>query len=828
MAHDPLPAPGTERLPSLLASRRRRELLAAAVAFAIVLSVAYGNVVFGGKSLVYSDNFNPLHGGHGPGAVPEGVWSSRNLAPWVNFHDPGGSWWQWEPAGEFLRKGLWRGELPFWDPYVGAGVPAMANLTSTFFFPPYFLLVLLGNTSFLKNVYFLGVAFTAGLATYAFLRRHELSPRASLFGGVAFMFSGAITQNIGAFLGQTLACLPIVLLATRWFFEKATWRRAGVLSTVYAATALSSFPPVLLEMFALAGFYALAHVVAWSRRSARRDRVQAAVRYAGAVGLSLGLVAFCYLPAFALLGALPQLREVYGHAAEATIPATTFYDLLSPLALGGGKVFFKPLLLRPYEFELPYVGVTCLLAILLFRRTRSLPAGQLFSLMAWTAALLSLKLLGVPPVQDVSHLPGIEMMHISAYWGTVLDFVLAVMAAVGVHSAETRGNTGQRALAVALTASVMLLGLRELVAQRGLFANPVARPWVRHWYVMWALAVFVSSLCAANAWMRSAAGRRVLGGAFGALRPVAGWALVAAVAAEGIWNTVYPRQRRWDVWRHPAPYVTALLGEREKMGRVFGAVALDANAGSAFEIFSLDSLMGFNAPRVHALYRKYVASGSDTFLRQADRIPPEGVLDAANITALAIHLARPALIQAAQARGYQPRFGDGVVNVFPRFSAPRYFFTTDYAVMSAAQTLEAVAGNTGRRVLLEETPAFPPAPTPADAPSVEVKHYGRNGYTLAVAAPTAGLVYCSESDFPGWSARVNGRRTRILRANHAFRAVEVPAGLVTVEMSYWPPGLTLGLVLTLLSVAGVLVALRTAGARGPASPNATTTHVGGS
>jgi hypothetical protein len=597
-------------------------------------------------------------------------------------------------------------------------------------------------------------------------------------------------------------------VTTRWYFQRTTWRRAAILSLVYAGAALSSFPPVLIEIFGLAAFYALAHLVAWSRRTPLPDRVQAAVGYAGAVALSLGLVAFYYLPAFAVAGALPHLPKLYAGAAEMTILPTAFYDLLSPIAQGGGKVFLTPLLARPYELELPYVGVTCLLAILLVRRTRSVPALQLFLLMAWTAALLSLKLVGVPPVQYLAYLPGIKMIHVAAYWGTVLNFALATMAAVGVHSAEARGNTASRAFTVALTASVVLLGLRQHVTQKGLLAHPLAGPWVRHWYVLAVLAVLVSALCAGNAWLRSPAGRRVVGGAVGGLMRATGWALVVAVVAEGIWNTVYPRQRRWDVWRHPVAYVTALMAERDKMGRVFTGGALNANAGSAFEIFGLDSLMGFNTPRVYTLYQRYVAAGNDAFLRMADQIPPEGVLDAANITDLAIRGALPALVQAAQGRGYRPRFADGIVTVFRRPSPPRYFFTTEYAVMNEAQALEAVAGNSGGRVLLEETPSFPSAASPPDAPPVEVRRFRRNGYTLSVTAPTPGLVYCSESDFPGWSARVNGRSARILRANYAFRAVEVPAGPVTVEMSYWPAGLTLGLVLTVMSVGGVVLALR--------------------
>ena len=81
--------------------------------------------------------------------------------------------------------------------------------------------------------------------------------------------------------------------------------------------------------------------------------------------------------------------------------------------------------------------------------------------------------------------------------------------------------------------------------------------------------------------------------------------------------------------------------------------------------------------------------------------------------------------------------------------------------------------------------------------------YRLNGFTLAVDAPRPGLVYASESVFDGWSATVNGSPAPILPANYAFRAVAVPAGQVRVEFRYWPPGLTLGLVVT--SISGLAV-----------------------
>ena len=62
----------------------------------------------------------------------------------------------------------------------------------------------------------------------------------------------------------------------------------------------------------------------------------------------------------------------------------------------------------------------------------------------------------------------------------------------------------------------------------------------------------------------------------------------------------------------------------------------------------------------------------------------------------------------------------------------------------------------------------------------------------------------------GWSAYVDGEKTELFRANTAFMAVELPAGEHTVELKYWTPGLTGGLVLTAIGLCGLacLIILR--------------------
>jgi uncharacterized membrane protein YfhO len=59
--------------------------------------------------------------------------------------------------------------------------------------------------------------------------------------------------------------------------------------------------------------------------------------------------------------------------------------------------------------------------------------------------------------------------------------------------------------------------------------------------------------------------------------------------------------------------------------------------------------------------------------------------------------------------------------------------------------------------------------------------------------------------FPGWQVHVDGREQEMLRANHTFRLVEVPAGESEVEFRYRPRSLAVGAVLSLLGIVLFLI-----------------------
>lgn len=765
----------------------RERALAAALLLAM-LAIPYGNVIFGGRSLVYTDNYNPLDDrllpqNYGPRMLTADFLQRHNLLEYANFHDAEATWRQWEPSGEFLRRAIQRHDWPWWDPYVGAGAPAMANLTPAFFFPPYLLMVALGNTPALKNAYFLLLLAFAAWCTYLLLRRHGLAKLPSFAGAVAVLLAGGLQQNVGSFIGQTAEMLPPSLLATAWFLSRPSWRRAAVLALVYAAVALASFPPLLVAAFGCCVLYAivvLGNDPAWRAGAAR---------FAVAALVAMALVGFYYVPAAMAARGLPQVERTYAGAGLIAAPWPVALELLSPTLVEGEAIHRVPALRPALGPGLPYIGVVALLLAGVASASGRTTGRALFAMLAAAVVLVVCKLFGVPPVHWIGHVPGLATIHFAHYLGIPLGILVGMLAAFGVQRLLAGEVTTRRLVIVLALLATPLLALPVIAWRLHVFARPAARSWAVAWCATMALYVVAAAAALAT---RAASRRR---------RIAAVAMLLGLLVLEGSVHAAFPRQSRFDVWAHPPRYVDQLRTRRDA-GRVFGATALRANAGSAFEVYGLDSLMTFNAPRVFDLYRTYAAPGAYLFLRAPTELPPDGVLDAANIGLVALHHVHEAMIAEALRRGYHRFFDDGFVTLFTRTTPPRYYFSSQARRLRPAAALRALAlPHPAREVLVESALPFAAAPNAADDAPVVVLAATRNDVRLRVHAPRAGLVYCAESAMPGWTATVNGRAAPIVAANYAFRAVPVPAGDDVVELRYRPPGLIAG---ALLSLVGLL------------------------
>jgi hypothetical protein len=773
-----------------------REWQRSALLFAAVVVAAFPQVVFMGRSLVPSDNHNPLDfrysaANYGPNYAPPEEWSRRGLEFYANFHDPGGGLWQAEPAHHFFRKAIFSGQFPFWDPHAGGGAPAYTNPTSEFLFPPQIVLSLAGATSLQKNIYILLLFWTSGYATYWLLRLHRLPAPASFAGGMAFLFCGAVQQlGPSIFTGQVVACMPVLLLATKWFVNFPSWRRTACLALTYGTVSLASFPPFLVAGFGFSALYLICAVLA----NAGADRLLVLRRYISAILLSLACAAAYYVPLLFTVSYTDYTTEWYRTAGVAIMPFKAILELFSPVIAGTeARIYTEPLLkLSPYG-HFYYVGVTVLLLAFMAGGRKAVGESKPLIVCCLTgSALILLKMFGVPPVQWIVYLPILQSIHYTIYFGSVVAFAICLLAAIGFQRLQERRGS---ALMFALTLAIMITGFLVLwhkASTSGGFEKGGAWRWVADYRLLIAFAGCASCLIMAT-WPR-----RVVPTA-----AMARWLLLALVAIEGIVNTTYPRQNRWDVFAHPPAYVSVVQGLQNPK-RLFISNALIANLGSAFAIDGLDSLYMFSAPRVYALYQKYAAPASPITMRDTRALPPDPVLDKAAVNYLLLRFDVATLLTAAMNRGYATEYDDGYVRLFRRPAAPRYLFSSEYVVTDSSSALELIATTPLEQIVLETTPGFEASPNQFDDPEPQVISAKLNSLAVRLHSPRDGLLYIADAWYPGWRATVNNKPTPILVANYGFRAVVVPAGDVLVELSYLPRGFITGGILSFIGLSTVI------------------------
>jgi hypothetical protein len=159
------------------------------------------------------------------------------------------------------------------------------------------------------------------------------------------------------------------------------------------------------------------------------------------------------------------------------------------------------------------------------------------------------------------------------------------------------------------------------------------------------------------------------------------------------------------------------------------------------------------------------------------------------------------------ARGFPLVYADAEVTIFENAEAlPRFRMVHAAVQVPSGEALEKMesVGFDPRSTAVQEDPVPQLAqPDSATGELVETTAYGPNEIAVATSTSAPGLLVMSEVAYPAWQAYVDGRPTRLYMADHAFRAVAVPAGRHSVTLRYESGLLQAG---TLVSV-GAYVAL---------------------
>jgi hypothetical protein len=669
---------------------------------------------------------------------------------------------------------VWQGRIPLWNPHVFAGSPFFANPQSALLFPLNWVALIVPVAWAFALIAILKVA-AIGLATYWFLRVRALHPLAALMGAISFMWSGLVIVWLQWTYATTLIFFPMLFASVECLRIRPSRRPIALVALTVALGAWAGYPQGLA--------LALASASAWALWRAHGAAVSFLLRYAAGVALGLLLASIQLLPfiEYARLSAVLATREAW--MPPMSVSFRSAINLLVPYYYGsptGGDYWGE------WNFNETAVSVGLAPWLLLPLALIARRPGALF--LALMAIVAGLRLYGLGP-----ELANAGSLVINFRLAPLVVFPLCVLGAIGMDTLLTepdRLSPRQRPMVkiafVAVVAVVFLSFTADYATMRrlGLAAVSPAR-------YLWFLALFTTSavLCLIGVSRRGFAwALALIGIQFAGLAPLA-----------LSYNPVIDARLLY-----PTP--PALVHLQQEVAQAPGRVLMAPNLAM---LYGLEGVAAYDGMTPRHLDEAIRPETSALNLLGSGYLPEIPVFLSPVRDLLGIrHVLVPPDV-ALDGPGLSLRYHGVDGRIYRNEAAlPRAFVAAEARCLDTAEVLKLIRARTvdfRREVLLTDCVDATPGDDRSrrrDAPSpgtARIERYGADRVMISAESDRGGYLVLTDAWFPGWTANVDGRETRVERADHAFRAVKLGPGRHDVEFRYAPMSVRLGLALSALA-----------------------------
>ena len=692
------------------------------------------------------------------------------------------------PVAFFHRESLWDLELPFWNPYSYCGVPFLAQWNTLALYPPAIFYVLLPFTWAL-GVFGLAHLWWGGLGMFALVRSLTGNRLAAAVAGTAFALNGfTVNALMWAHYSAAISWFPWILLTA----DRA-WRDEGRWTFPIAALAgtLQMFagqPELVLSTWLIVSAFWLGRLI-----DGGIDRRAHVLRHLALVGTIALMASPQLLPFFDLLQHSHRGTDYAGD--RWALPGTGWANFLVPLfytfKIGPG-VYMQPGqgAITSYYAGIGVLAFCCVGLI----RSRSWTV-WIIGIGVALCLILSLGETGylLPVVKKF--FPFIGIMRYPVKFIYPVCFALPLLAAFGVNEAMKPGSGKCSPLRTLFSTTVALLaGIAALLTF--VAAYPFDHePW---------------SLVGWNGGIRALTLMLTTGGVLAIMRAratrsrsAAAVVVIGATALDLITHTPL---------LHPT--VPAKLYEPGMPAHDKLQLPPTPELGRAIP----------TKPAVLYFEAKLFADQVDDFVtRRVTLFPNANIIDGMAVTGgfFSLQLKRERQLRRALYGTNRDLIPDG----FADFVSARFISSENdiFEWTPRPTALPIVNGGAKPEIVpADETverlmhPDFDPRTaalmTPDAESQLKLDDHGdvtvsnvaisnlRTGFETS--SERGGIVTISHAHYHRWKATIDGKPAALLRANHAFQAVEVPPGDHVVEIRYRDDAFRLGAALCLLGIVG--------------------------
>jgi len=724
------------------------------------------------------------------------------------------------PLKSYVADLLNQGKMPLWNPLQFGGYPLLANFQSGVLNPTNLLYLFLSKPQAWAWQVMLQ-PFLIAIFTYLFLRNLPLSKISSLFGATIFAFSGFsliwleyVTQ------GYVIAFIPLLLFLLDKWLEKKRLAWGLFFSLALSLQVFMGYPQVTIYTLALVLFYF------WFRLEFKILSINSAKTHfwlGGWVLLGLALSASQLIPGWELLTLSQRVGEgVTGGFEIAFLPWRQLVSLIAPDFFGNPAThnYWGP---GDYTNGAGYSGIVGLilaLAAVFWSKKRKL-------IYFFCGLLVASFVLALPtPLARLISETGLLGMKAAAATRILClaNLSVAVLAALAIESL-LQEKKKIKTLGVPLFFVLIILGLMigiflarqtmitSMIEPMGHSGQEFIESWTANLKISLrnlVLPLFFSVALFVLLWLAK----------IRFLRKLAIWSIFFLLTFElfrfGWKYTPFSESRII----FPTTPVIEFLQKQEKPVRI--------NTGDAIPIsmwmpYGLESASGYDAvyPQRWAQLINVINGGRATrmmgrygaierydsrifdltnscYLLSVKQVKKDGrvVPDKAGEPGRLFQLTK-----------LEKVFEDGTVEVLENKEClPRAWMADDYQVETDEEKILNLLNNSefnlNKKIVLEEELLF------QREEKKEISEEGKLVWRkdkpiekiVQVETINPGFLFLANSYYPGWKAFIDGKETKIYRADFAFQAIFMPRGKHTACFIYDPQSFKIGAAISLLSL----------------------------
>jgi len=694
--------------------------------------------------------------------------------------------------------------LPLWNPYSGCGVPHIANMQASLFYPPSWFVYLFGLKIGLLLYYFTKL-YLIGIFTYFYLRSIKIGFLPSLIGSTAFMFCGYAIVWLYWPVSNPIFVLPLILLLIEKIIQNNEEKRLYFVaySVAIALGIFAGHPETFFHIAVIAFLYFVFRLLE-ENKALISDKIKILRDY---VLFSLLGIA---LSAVQLVPFLEYLFESYTWGARSIYRSTCFLDWhtailnLIPAFYGSPSIYH----MVPYyisftnynESAAGYVGISMLILAVFALITKYKDNLVRFYLVLsiWAVGVIY----GIPIIFDFtvslplfSHAANPRLLFL-------LGFNVVVLGSIGLNKLleEERGDNKEHILNrfVISVLMVLLVVFALVYANRGFIYMLLSlnEEVIRNQDLLVLLTCMVVLLTFILIYVlvTYAHNPRLKNACIVAL-------LLLILAQTGVYGMLYEPAIEAK-YNYPKVEAFDLINEKNVLYRV---TSID-NIGSIYPvntqmIYGIYDIRNYDAMEIRYywdllnVFAEGRIHGWIDFFRVDKRfLDFTGVKWIFSRGDLSNESCNITLFKKYE--GY---------NLFENKDAqPRAFVVQKAIFISRDRDILNVLRNTSfdwrSSVVISgqnQTVQHPPSEN-----NVRIVKYEPPYIKIRVNTTQPGFLVLCDTYYPGWNVYINGNSVDILRANYAFRAVELPKGETVVEFKYVPLSFYVG---GLISLIGLIV-----------------------